>query len=102
MPDAAEKLLADHGLTIDDIDVIVAHQANERILDGVRKRLDLGADKAPQNLNRYGNTTAGTLPILYHFPRTMMGVFPTWSRTPPQPEQRANWRWRVLVEPSVP
>jgi len=66
MPDAAEKLLADHGLTIDDIDVIVAHQANERILDGVRKRLDLGADKVPQNLDRYGNTTAGTLPILYH------------------------------------
>ncbi len=66
MPAAAEALLAEHDLTVDDVDVVIAHQANERILDGVRKRLDLDDKKVPQNLQRYGNTTAGTLPILYH------------------------------------
>lgn len=66
MPAAAEALLAEHELTLADVDVVVAHQANERILDGVRKRLDMEADRVPQNLDRYGNTTAGTLPILYH------------------------------------
>lgn len=66
MPAAATGLLADHDLTIGDVDVVVAHQANERILDGVRKRLDLDTTSVPQNLDRYGNTTAGTLPILFH------------------------------------
>ena len=66
MPAAAAELLADQDLTIQDVDIVVAHQANERILDGVRKRLDLDTTTVPQNLDRYGNTTAGTLPILYH------------------------------------
>ena len=39
---------------------------NLRILDGVRKQLGLGPDAVPVNLDRYGNTTAATLPILYH------------------------------------
>jgi 3-oxoacyl-[acyl-carrier-protein] synthase-3 len=46
--------------------LVVAHQANERILDGVRKRLGVDAEMVPQNLQRYGNTTAATLPILFH------------------------------------
>ncbi len=66
MPEAVEAVLADHGLTAADLDVVVAHQANRRILDGVRKALGLRAEQVPMNLDRYGNTTAGTLPILYH------------------------------------
>lgn len=66
MPAAAEGLLEREGLTFADVDVVVAHQANERILDGVRKRLGADIETVPQNLDRYGNTTAGTLPILYH------------------------------------
>ncbi len=66
MPEAVEAVLADHGLTAADLDLVVAHQANERIIDGVRKSLGLRPEQVPMNLDRYGNTTAGTLPILYH------------------------------------
>ncbi len=66
MPEAVEAVLADHGLAAADVDLVVAHQANTRILDGVRKALGLRTDQVPVNLDRYGNTTAGTLPILYH------------------------------------
>lgn len=65
MPEAVRMALERAGLTVQDVDVVVAHQANARIVDGVRKRLGLAADQVPMNLDRYGNTTAGTLPILY-------------------------------------
>lgn len=66
MPEAAESLLAASGYDIDDVEVIVAHQANDRILEGVRRRLEVNAEKVPSNIGRYGNTTSATLPILYH------------------------------------
>ena len=61
---------------LDDIDLVIAHQANARIVEAVRKRL--GADPAtvPMNMDRYGNTTAGTLPILYHEQRAAGRVPP--------------------------
>ncbi|MDX1690453.1 MAG: beta-ketoacyl-ACP synthase III [Acidimicrobiia bacterium] len=76
MPAAVEAVLEGAGLDLTDVDVVVAHQANERIVDGVRKRLGVSADVVPTNLDRYGNTTAGTLPILYHELRTDGRVFP--------------------------
>lgn len=66
MPEALETVLGEVSLTIDDLDMVIAHQANERILDGVRKRLGVDTTVMPQNLQRYGNTTAATLPILFH------------------------------------
>ena len=66
MPEAVEEVVADAGLMLNDVDLVIAHQANERILEGVRKRLGMDADRLPSNLGRYGNTTAGTLPILFH------------------------------------
>ncbi|MGD2101922.1 MAG: ketoacyl-ACP synthase III [Acidimicrobiia bacterium] len=66
MPEAAEAVLAKTGLAIEDVDLVIAHQANDRILDGVRKKLGMGPEKVPSNIGAYGNTTAGTLPILYH------------------------------------
>ena len=45
---------------------MVAHQANARIVEGVRRALDLDVEIVPINIDAYGNTTAGTLPILYH------------------------------------
>jgi 3-oxoacyl-[acyl-carrier-protein] synthase-3 len=66
MPDAVRAVATDVGAGIDDIDVVVAHQANARIIEGVRR--DLGVDESivPVNIDRYGNTTAATLPILFH------------------------------------
>ena len=65
MPKAAELALEKSGLKLEDVDLVIAHQANDRILEGVRKRLGMGAEMVPSNIANYGNTTAGTLPILY-------------------------------------
>jgi 3-oxoacyl-[acyl-carrier-protein] synthase-3 len=66
MPEAARTVLDKSGLELDDVDLVVAHQANDRILDGVRKQFGMGPENVPSNIGAYGNTTAGTLPILYH------------------------------------
>ncbi len=76
MPEAVTELLDKHGLEIADVDLVIAHQANERITDGVRKRLGLDDHVVPSNIARYGNTTAGTLPILYHEMRAAGRVTP--------------------------
>ena len=49
---------------LDDIDWFVAHQANQRINDAVRERLNVPAEKVPSNIAKYGNTSAATIPIL--------------------------------------
>lgn len=66
MPEAVRAVSKQAGIEVDDIDLVVAHQANERILEGVRRRLGMPAEKVPSNIASYGNTTSGTLPILYH------------------------------------
>lgn len=66
MPDAVRQVCADAGVTVDDIDVLLVHQANLRIVEAVAKQLGLPPEKVPHNIERYGNTTAGTLPILFH------------------------------------
>ncbi|HEV7922087.1 MAG TPA: 3-oxoacyl-[acyl-carrier-protein] synthase III C-terminal domain-containing protein [Thermoanaerobaculia bacterium] len=66
MPAAVRAVCAEAGMKIEDIDVLLIHQANLRIVEGVAKQLGLAAEKVPHNIERYGNTTAGTLPILYH------------------------------------
>lgn len=76
MPEAVTEVVEKAGYTIADLDVVVAHQANERILAGVRRQLGVDESVVPSNIARWGNTTAGTLPILYHELRT-------GGRTPP-------------------
>lgn len=66
MPEVVETLLERHGYAAADVDLVIAHQANSRIVEGVRKRLGLSPEQVPMNMERYGNTTAGTLPILFH------------------------------------
>ena len=66
MPDAVRTVCRDAGVAVTDIDLLLVHQANLRIIEGVAKNLELPAEKVPHNIERYGNTTAGTLPILYH------------------------------------
>lgn len=76
MPETVESVLDSAGLTPDDLDLVIAHQANERILDGVRKRLGASADLVPSNIADWGNTTSATLPILFHEMR-MAGRVPS-------------------------
>jgi 3-oxoacyl-[acyl-carrier-protein] synthase-3 len=63
MVDSCEKALQQAGLTVDDIDVIVPHQANIRIIDALAKRLNADRDKVYVNIDRYGNTSAASVPI---------------------------------------
>jgi len=57
------KILDDAHLTIDDIDVIIPHQANLRIIQAVAKSLQIDLDKFEINLQNYGNTSAASIPI---------------------------------------
>ena len=66
MPDSIRLALDAAGLGVEDLNVVVAHQANERILAGVRKQLGVDEQLVPSNIDHWGNTTAGTLPILFH------------------------------------
>ena len=66
MPAAVREVCATAGVEVPDIDLLLIHQANLRIVEGVAKQLKLPPEKVPHNIERYANTTAGTLPILYH------------------------------------
>ncbi len=59
----SERILAKNGLTPADVDLFVSHQANRRIIDAAADRLSLDESKVIVNLERYGNTTAGTIPL---------------------------------------
>lgn len=63
MAQACEDVLAEAGLGIDDISLVVPHQANKRILDALAKRVGLDEDKVFVNVHKYGNTSAGTIPV---------------------------------------
>ena len=58
-----ERLLRRNQLTADDIDLFVSHQANRRIITSAAERLGLPADKVVINIERFGNTTAATIPL---------------------------------------
>lgn len=63
MDQAARKVMDDSGMTIDDIKMIVPHQANIRILEGAGKRLGISNDKVFSNLNEYGNISSASIPV---------------------------------------
>ena len=66
MPQVTLEILEQNSLTLDDLDLVIMHQANLRINEGVQKRLGLPDEKVFNNIRNYGNTTAGTIPIAYH------------------------------------
>jgi 3-oxoacyl-[acyl-carrier-protein] synthase-3 len=66
MPEVVHELLGEHGLKVDDINLLIPHQANLRISEGVQKKLGLSDERVFNNIQRYGNTTAATIPIAYH------------------------------------
>ena len=60
---SAEKVLEECGLTIDDVDVYVPHQANIRIIDHAARKLGVSVDRVVVNVDRYGNTSSGSIPL---------------------------------------
>jgi len=63
MAKACEDVLKHVGLTINDVNLVVPHQANKRILDALGKRIGINEDKVFVNVHKYGNTSAGTIPV---------------------------------------
>ncbi|MBN2185503.1 MAG: ketoacyl-ACP synthase III [Candidatus Krumholzibacteriota bacterium] len=63
MVDAAKSTLVEAGLTTKDVDFLIPHQANIRIIEGVRKRLKLDMDQVVVNIDRIGNTSTASIPI---------------------------------------
>jgi 3-oxoacyl-[acyl-carrier-protein] synthase-3 len=61
--DSAIEALDKAGLGYNDISLFVPHQANTRIIDSVAKRLELDTDKVYMNIDKYGNTSAASIPI---------------------------------------
>src|SRR5437762_13979395 len=66
MPDAVRVCLTANGITTDQIKVLIPHQANLRISEMVQKQLGLRDDQVFNNIQRYGNTTAASIPIALH------------------------------------
>jgi 3-oxoacyl-[acyl-carrier-protein] synthase III len=60
---SAEKVLAECGKTVDDIDVYIPHQANVRIIDHAAEKLGIPREKIVINVERYGNTSSGSIPL---------------------------------------
>ena len=64
VPEVIGELLAQAQMDKDEVDWYVLHQANERILQAVSRRLGIPMEKFPMNLMEYGNTSAASVPIL--------------------------------------
>ena len=64
MADVSEKIMKRNNLTNNDINWLIAHQANKRIIDATASRMELEEEKVLINIHRYGNTTSATLPLL--------------------------------------
>jgi 3-oxoacyl-[acyl-carrier-protein] synthase-3 len=63
MADVCMEVMERNDLTTDDVQYLVPHQANQRIIDATAKRMGLDEDKVMVNIDRYGNTTAATIPL---------------------------------------
>jgi 3-oxoacyl-[acyl-carrier-protein] synthase-3 len=63
MADVTSELLAEQGFTHEQIDLFIPHQANERIINAVGEKLKIAPSKVVKNIERYGNTSAASIPI---------------------------------------
>ena len=63
MADAAQHVFSDAGVKSEDVDLLIPHQANRRIIEALGKRLGFGADRVFTNIERFGNTSSASVPI---------------------------------------
>jgi 3-oxoacyl-[acyl-carrier-protein] synthase-3 len=63
MADSCERVLAKCGISSDQVACFIPHQANIRIIEAVADQLKVGMDRFPCNLDRYGNTSAASIPL---------------------------------------
>lgn len=65
MADVSTQIMERNHLTPDDVNYLLAHQANKRIIDYTAEKMNLAPEKVLMNIEKYGNTTSGTLPLLF-------------------------------------
>ena len=63
MADVSAEIMERNNLTGDDISFLVPHQANKRIIDATAHRMGIGEEKVMMTIQKYGNTTAATIPL---------------------------------------
>ncbi len=63
MGDDVLKVMQDNGLSAEDVNWVIPHEANQRIIEAVAKRVDIPMEKVVVNIERYGNTSAATIPL---------------------------------------
>ncbi|MEA9412480.1 beta-ketoacyl-ACP synthase III [Flavobacterium sp. PL02] len=63
MSSVSQDVLASNGLSVEDVDWVVPHQANLRIINAVGESLNIGTEKVKVNIDKYGNTTSATIPL---------------------------------------
>ena len=63
MADVSEEIMINNNLTSEKIAYLIPHQANKRIIDATSRRMGVGDEKVMLNIERYGNTTAATIPL---------------------------------------
>ena len=65
LPEMVEKLLARNGVSLDDVQYIIPHQANARIIQAAARKIDVPEERIVVNLDRFGNTSAASIPLSY-------------------------------------
>ena len=65
MADVSEEIMVNNNLTSNKIAYLIPHQANKRIIDATANRMGIGPEKVLLNIEKYGNTTAGTIPLCF-------------------------------------
>jgi len=63
MADVSEEIMKKNNLSANDVSWLVPHQANQRIIDATARRMGVGNEKVMVNIEKYGNTTNGTIPL---------------------------------------
>jgi 3-oxoacyl-[acyl-carrier-protein] synthase-3 len=71
MPKVTREVLKKQGYTLEDLDLLIMHQANLRINEAAQRMLKLPAEKVHNNIQKYGNTTSATLPLCFHEAREL-------------------------------
>jgi 3-oxoacyl-[acyl-carrier-protein] synthase-3 len=92
MSEVSRECLEFNGLSTEDVDVVIPHQANRRIIETVSEKLNVNIDKFVINIHKYGNTSAASIPIALHEAResgrlqsgtlsllTVLGAGLTWG-----------------------
>ena len=64
VPKSLKALMKEYEIEIEDVDYLLLHQANKFMCDGIRKKMKIEPEKAPSNIQHYGNTSGASIPLL--------------------------------------